>query len=151
MVNFQPYQPCVKSYEDYYLNQAGHGINYFIGRPHQRGRNGFATLLRGVGRMLIPLVKSGGKKILKEGVKTGINIAGDVLSGQNIKSAVKKRAKQTGKRLLTDAFGQLAGTSFAAPPGQPAAKRIKRKINQSKRQSKKRQYRGNVNQQDIFH
>ena len=151
MVLLKPYQPCFKSYEQYYMNQAGHGMNYYIGRPHQRGRN-FASVLRGLGRVVLPLIKSSGKKIgkklLNEGINTGVQLVQDIASGKNVKSAVKRRTKQAGKRLFNQAFGQL--TSLAAPPGQPVGKRIKRNLSSPRRHSKKRQRRGN-NHQDIFH
>ena len=63
------------------------------------------------------------QSLLKEGARTGMRVAQDVLSGQNIKSAMKQRARQAGKRLFNQAVGQVAGRT--APPGQPTRKRIK--------------------------
>lgn len=122
MVRHTPYVGTNKIYEDYYCSQAGHGLPVFIGGRNVRGR-GLGSLLGGIGRSLIPLLKSGGKALLKEGARTGMQVAQDVLSGQNVKSAMKQRAKQAGKRLFHQAVGQVTGR--AAPPGQPARKRIK--------------------------
>ena len=122
MVRHTPYVGNSKAYEDYYCSQAGHGLPVFIGGRNIRGR-GLGSLLGGIGRSLIPLLKSGGKALLKEGARTGMQVAHDVLSGQSVKSAMKQRAKQAGKRLFDQAVGQVVGRS--APPGQSARKRIK--------------------------
>ena len=57
-----------------------------------RGR-GLGSLLSGLVRSAVPLLKSGGKALLKEGAKTGMQLAQYVLSGQNLKSAAKQRAQ----------------------------------------------------------
>ena len=122
MVCHTPFVGNSRAYEDYYCSQAGHGLPVFIGGRNIRGR-GLGSPLRGIGRSLIPLLKSGGKALLREGARTGMRVAQDVLSGQNIKSAMKQRARQAGKRLFNQAVGQVAGRT--APPGQPTRKRIK--------------------------
>ena len=58
----------------------------------------------------MPLIKRGAVALCKGALKTGVRIAGDILSGQNIKTAAKRRA--------TDALL----TGLRVPPG----KRIKR-------------------------
>lgn len=139
MVRHTPYVGNGKTYENYYCSQVGHGLPVFIGGRNIRGR-GLGSLLGGIGRSLIPLLKSGGKALLKEGARTGMQLAHDVLSGQNVKSAMKQRAKQAGKRLFDQAVGQVTGRS--APPGQPARKRIKssasRRTTQKRSTSKRR-------------
>lgn len=139
MVRHTPYVGNGKAYENYYCSQVGHGLPVFIGGRNIRGR-GLGSLLGGIGRSLIPLLKSGGKALLKEGARTGMQVAHDVLSGQNVKSAMKQRAKQAGKRLFDQAVGQVTGRP--APPGQPARKRIKssasRRTTQKRSTSKKR-------------
>ena len=65
----------------------------FIGGRHIRGR-GLGSLLGGTGRSLIPLLKSGGKALLK-GARTGMQVAQDVLSGQNVKSALTQAGRKT--------------------------------------------------------
>ena len=64
----------------------------------------------GLLRSAMPLIKRGAVALGKGALKTGVRIAGDVLSGQNIKTAAKRR--------VTDAV--LSG--LRAPP----RKRIKR-------------------------
>ena len=146
-----PYRPCARSYEEYYKNQAGRGINYFVGRSHQRGR-GFGNLLSGIGRALVPLIKSSGKTILKEGLNTGLNVVGDMISGQNLKTSLKNRSKQAGKRLYHQAVGRLTSGSapLPRPPGQPIQKRSKKNPSTGrKRQSRKRNKTRNISG-DIF-
>ena len=97
-----PYQSCPRLYEDYYVNQVGHGLPVFVGgggRRSYRG-HGFGSLLAGIGRAVVPLLKKGGKALLKEGARTGLRVAQDVMSGQRLGSALKQRAGQSGKRLL---------------------------------------------------
>ena len=144
MVCHTPYIGNSKAYEDYYCTQAGHGLPVFVGGRNMRGR-GLGSLLGGLGRSLIPLLKSGGKALFKQGAQTGMQVVQDVLSGQNIKSAMKQRARQAGKRLFDQAIGQVTGR--AAPPGQPARKRIKSSLPKRNRQKSKRKSQGPA---DIF-
>ncbi|KAK7478549.1 hypothetical protein BaRGS_00030221 [Batillaria attramentaria] len=85
--------------------------------------------------MVVPILKRGGQTLLKQGVKTGVNILGDVLSGENIKTAAKRRAQESGRQLFTQAARALTGQSPPAPPGAPAAKKIKRGNRSQPRQS----------------
>ena len=97
-----PYQSCPRLYEDYYVNQVGHGLPVFVGGGGRRYRgHGFGSLLAGIGRAVVPLLKKGGKALLKEGARTGLRVAQDVMSGPRLGSALKQRAGQSGKRLLT--------------------------------------------------
>ena len=118
-------------YEDYYLQQAGTGLPIFVGARSQRGHG----LLSGLARMVIPLLKSGGKALLKQGVQTGKEILGDVLSGQNIKKAARQRVKQGGQRLLQQATRGMLGhgrqKKRPAPPGEPAIKIKRRRVKQN--------------------
>ena len=60
-----------------------------------RGR-GLGSLLSGLVLSAVPRLKSGGKSVLKEGAQTGMQLAQDVLYGQNLKSAAKQRAQEAG-------------------------------------------------------
>ena len=96
------------NYNDYYARQAGGALPYFAGAQYQRG-HGLGSLFSGLLPSAMPLIKRGAVALGKGALKTGVRIAGDVLSGQNIKTAAKRR--------VTDAV--LSG--LRAPPG----KRIK--------------------------
>ena len=126
-----PYQSCPKLYEDYYVNQVGHGLPVFVGgggRRLYRG-HGFGSLLAGIGRAVVPLLKKGGKALLKEGARTGLRVAQDVMSGQRLGSALKQRAGQSGKRLLTQVL------SSSPSPSRRRQKRIKTKRTAQGKQS----------------
>ena len=99
------------NYNDYYARQAGGALPYFAGAQYQRG-HGLGSLFGGLFRSAMPLIKRGAVALGKGALKTGVRIAGDVLSGQNIKTAAKRR--------VTDAV--LSGLRVPPPPG----KRIKR-------------------------
>ena len=114
------------NYNDYYARQAGGALPYFAGAQYQRG-HGLGSLFSGLLRSAMPLIKRGAVALGKGALKTGVRIAGDVLSGQNIKTAAKRRVTEA---LLT---------GLRSPPG----KRIKRptakgRINAVKYQRKKR-------------
>ena len=114
----KPYSPNIDYYKTVYNDQIGNGLPVFVGGG-MKG-NGLGNVLSGLFRTAIPLLKRGGKALLKEGLRTGLNVANDVIEGQNIKSAIKSRSKNAGKRLLTNAIGEF---QTSAPPGEPAIKR----------------------------
>ena len=124
------------NYNDYYARQAGGALPYFAGAQYQRG-HGLGSLFGGLLRSAMPLIKRGAVALGKGALKTGVRIAGDVLSGQNIKTAAKQR--------VTDAVL----SSIRSPPG----KRIKRaaattRVTALKRRRKKRTSKNRV--ADIF-
>ena len=137
------------TFEDYYIQQAktGNGLPIFIGG--QRGR-GLGGILSGLARMIVPVLKKGGKALLKEGVKAGTHIIGDVLEGENFKTSVKKRTKQSGSRLLKKAADQIVpGEVQGGPPGQRGS--IKRRSTGGTVQSARKQRRVNTQRpKDIF-
>ena len=156
MVRQTPFRGSSRVYEDYYCAQAGHGLPVFVGGRNYRGR-GLGSLLGGLGRAIVPLLKSGGKALLKEGAKTGMQVAHDVLSGQTIKGAMKQRAQEAGKRLFQQAVGRVTGRSAAAaaaPPGEPVRKRIKsstpRIRGQNNNQIRRKKKKGRKTASDIF-
>ena len=96
------YQSCQQLYDDYYSQQVGHGLPVFVGGRSYRG-HGLGSLLAGIGRAVVPLLKRGGKALLKEGARTGLQIVSDVASGQRVDSSLKRRSAEAGKRLLHNA------------------------------------------------
>ena len=122
-------------YEDYFLSQSGAGgINVFSGPRYMKGR-GLGRILGGLGRVLLPLIKRGGRVLLQEGIRTGTDIAGDVIGGKNIASSFKKRGREAGERLVHRAVKRMRGDGLMpAPPGQPFQTRRKRRSTKRKRQ-----------------
>ena len=117
----------VQLYEDYFLSQSGAGsINVFSGPRYMRGR-GFGRILGGLGRAILPLLKRGGRVLLREGLRTGTQIAGDVLEGKKFTSSLKKRGREAGDRMIQTVVKRMRGDGImAAPPGQPFKKKRKR-------------------------
>ena len=68
-------------------------------------------MFRGLVRAATPFLKSAakkvGKRLLKTGVDTGMQIFGDVLNGQSLKKAATARTKVAGKEFLTGTFNDL--------------------------------------------
>ena len=104
------------NYNDYYTRQAGGALPYFVGARVQRG-HGLGSLFGGLIRSAMPLIKRGAVALGKGALKTGMRIADDVMSGQNIKTAAKRRATDAGKDLIR---------GLLTTPGVRPQKRIKR-------------------------
>ena len=96
------------------------------------GRGGLGNVLSGLFRSVVPLIKRGGKALLKEGVRTAVQVGSDVLDGKNIKTAMKSRATETGKRILRGTVRHFEeadspSQSRQGPPGKrPRKSPIKR-------------------------
>ena len=56
-----------EGFEDYYVNQIGHGMPVFTGAAMQRG-HGLGNILRGLFKVAVPLIKTIGKSALKKSV-----------------------------------------------------------------------------------
>ena len=80
----------------------------------------------------MPLLKKGAKTLGREALKTGLNIAGDVVQGRNIKQTGESRLKSTGQNLLQSAMDTVG------PPGQRAIKGPATQKKTRRRQTKQR-------------
>ena len=79
-----------KAYQNYYIHQGGKGYPVFAGRRYQRG-HGLGSIFAGLFKAAMPLLKKGAKTLGREALKTGLNIAGDVVQGRNIKQIFEKK------------------------------------------------------------
>jgi len=52
----------------------------------------------------VPLLKRGAKTLGRESLKTGLNLASEVMEGQNVTQAGKSRLKSTGQNVLQKAI-----------------------------------------------
>jgi hypothetical protein len=120
-----------KAYHDYYIYQAGKGYPMFAGRRYQRG-HGLGSIFGGLVKAAMPLLKKGAKTLGCEALKTGLNIAGDVVQGRNIKQAAEERLKSTGQNLFQKAMDTVG------PPGQRAIKGPAKRKKTRRRQTKQR-------------
>ena len=87
------------NYDDYYARQVGGALPYFTGARVQKG-HGFGSLFSGLLRSVAPLIKRGALALGKRALTTGAQIAGDVVAGQSIKKATKRRATAAGRALM---------------------------------------------------
>ena len=102
------------NYDDYYAQQVGGALPYFTGSRVQRG-HGFGSLFGGLLRTVAPLIKRGALALGNRALKTGAQIAGDVLSGENIRTAAKRRTKTAGKDLLQSLLAAPGPIEFVVP------------------------------------
>jgi len=77
-------------YEDYYLQQSGSGLPIFQGSRGQRG-HGLGSMLSGLFRSAVPMIKRGIATFGKHALKTGLEIASDVADGASFKDSAKAR------------------------------------------------------------
>ena len=87
-------------YEDYYLNQSGSGLPVFVGSRGQRG-HGLGSMLSGLFRSAMPLIKRGLASFGRHALKTGLEIANDVADGNSFGSSVKTRVPVGIKRFAS--------------------------------------------------
>jgi len=76
-------------YTDYYVNQAGGAFPVFQGSRGQRG-HGFGSVLSGLFRSAMPMLK----RIGKQALTTGAYIASDMLGGKKFDESAKSRVRQ---------------------------------------------------------
>ena len=104
------------NYDDFYARQVGGALPYFSsGARVQRGL-GFGSLFSGLLRSVAPLIRRGAVALGKRALTTGAQIASDVVAGQNVKKAAKRRATAAGRDLMESLLN--------TPP--PPGKRVKR-------------------------
>ena len=97
-------------YEEYYLNQVGQGrssaLPVYSGLPVQRGR-GLGNIFGALARSAAPLLKRGAIALGKQLFKTGGRVVSDLVSGSNLKTSLKRRAKESvqdlGESILQEA------------------------------------------------
>lgn len=134
-----------KLYDDYYTRQVGNGLPAFSGSRIQRG-HGIGSVLGGLFRSAMPLLKQGAKTIGNQVLKSGMNFANDVISGKDVKRAFKTRSKEATGRLLNKAVNVV---NYAPPPPGMRAKAIKRRLKPDAHTTKKVKRRATP-RRDIF-
>ena len=103
------YQPISqKAWEDFLQadSQVGGAIVGFRGQRYQRGA-GLGSIFSGLFRSLFPILKTVGKTVGKQALRTGAQVASDVLAGEEIKQALENRGKEAGKNLLQKGIRHL--------------------------------------------
>ncbi len=119
-----------KVYEDYYLNQCGHGMPVFYGARMQRG-HGLGSIFSGLFRSIFPMLKRVAPVIGKKALQTGIDIVSDVAAGQSLKESAKSRVSDALKEGISS-FIQTENTQSGS------GFRRKRKHSKKSKTSKKK-------------
>ena len=95
---------------------AQHGNGYFYGSPFQRGwgpkgqtGHGLGNIFRSLFRFLVPVAKKAVKVVGKQALRSGIDVAGDVVDGQSIKQSLKSRGREGLQNLVKKARGEISG------------------------------------------
>ena len=92
-------------YEQYYANQSGLGIPVFHGALGQRG-HGLGSMISGFFRRAFPFIFSGAEALGKQALKTGVNIANDVIDGKSLKESAGAHIPDGIKSFVSSNFGQ---------------------------------------------
>lgn len=90
----------------------------YKGRRRQRGY-GLGSVFSSLFRRVAPLLKRGAMTLGKQALKTGVNVANDVLQGDNIGEAFKNRATASAKRLGRKALQKAIDYSGDTIPTEP--------------------------------
>lgn len=122
-------------FTDYYVNQAGGNIPVFQGSRGQRG-HGFGSVLSGLFRSAMPMLK----RIGKQALTTGAYIAKDMLSGKKFGDSARARVSQGINSFLPDE------NDVSEQTGAGRARRAKRKRTVNRKSKRRR----TKNYNDIF-
>lgn len=108
--------------------QGGH-MMVFHGGSFQRGY-GLGSFFKSLARKALPLLQEGAKTAGKAALKTGVNIAKDVLTGNNLKDSAKSRLRQSAQTMKQHTMDQI--TSQFGSGRSRQKKRLKRVMPQKK-------------------
>jgi len=86
--------------------QVGGAPAAFRGYPYQRG-SGLGSIFKGLLRFVLPFAKQAGQAIGREALSTGVNVARDVLEGENAISALEKHGRTGAKNLVEKGSAKL--------------------------------------------
>ena len=92
-------------YEDYYTRQSGNGMPIYYGARNQRG-HGLGSFLSGLFRRAMPFLTRGAKSLGKQALRTGLNIANDVVEGSSFRDAAIRHVPEGLNRWKDSGFGQ---------------------------------------------
>ena len=113
-------------------SQYGGNLPAIHGARIQRGY-GLGGLLKGLFRAAVPLFKQGVKAVGRTALKTGAQVASDVLQGQDIKSSLKSRGSQARQKLQNKSKKKILKMIGGGKKGikKPVKKTSNRRINQT--------------------
>lgn len=122
-----------KKYDEYYHHQAGSGLPGFSGYKYQRGSGFFGNIFRNI---LKPL----GIYLGKQALSTGVNIGTDYLAGEDMKTSVRKRGRESAQKIADDGYKKITQKISQAGSGRRKRRRksrvIKTRINRKIKMNK---------------
>ncbi len=80
------------------LRGGGANIPVYYGTPNQYGR-GLGNILGSLFRFAVPLIKKGAKFMAPSVARMAGNVTQDILRGKNVGATIKRRGKETAKRI----------------------------------------------------
>lgn len=95
-------------YEDYYASQSGSGLSVFQGSRSQAG-HGLGSIFSRLFKFALPMLKSVGKQLGFQALRTGARIANDVADGESLRESSKKRLSETIKQYVPT-YGDQSGS-----------------------------------------
>ena len=131
----------IENYDDYYVNQAGHGKTVYEGYQYQRGHGFFGSLFA---NLLTPL----GKYLGKQALSTGVRMGADVLSGTDARESLRKNLNITKKQILNDGADRLK--TFAQTGKGKRKSSIKAKPNKIRTSLRKKKSSSKVKRKNAF-
>ena len=114
-------------YEQYYVNQSGSGIPVFYGALGQRG-HGLVSMISGFFRRAFSFIFSGAKALGKQALKTGVNIANDVIDGKSLKESAGAHIPDGIKSFVSSNLGQSGSGKRRKRTSKRKTKRRKKDI-----------------------
>jgi hypothetical protein len=106
----------------------------FHGGPFQRGYGqvgyGLGSFFQSLVRKAIPLLQKGAKTVGKAALDTGVNVAKDVLAGNNLRDSAKARLQQKARTMKEQAWNEI--TSQVGSGTSKRRRGIKRRTPQKK-------------------
>ena len=96
MENYDP-SSSDEFYSKYYALQLGNGFQVYKGDPYMGG-NGIGSFFSGMMQNIAPVLKTG----LKKGLEGAVNVATDILQGEDPRKSAIKRFSTQGENVLND-------------------------------------------------
>ena len=103
-----------RAYEEYYMQQGGHGVPVFHRAHIQRGHE-IGSIFGGLFRSFFPTLKRQAPIIGRKALQTRVQLADDIISSQSFKEAVKNRvshAFQEGINTITPLVSNQSSSGF---------------------------------------
>ena len=94
------FDPDSVDWSSYFQEVQVGGNAYFMGAPHQRGA-GIGSVFGSLFRFLLPMFKSIGRELGKEGLAVGSRVLDDVARGEHVRDAFVNQTSDGMRNLLS--------------------------------------------------